>query len=96
MKGRGMQIQPPTAAHHNGQREPTSRLERALRTSARLGEERSIVDLVLLACDFSDDPLEIGELVDGLVAEASTRLRSPERDPMLNRGSAAPRRLGAC
>ena len=84
-----------TAARRNGVPEPTSRLESVLRTSARLGEERSIVDLVLLACDFSDDPVEIGSLVDGLVTEASNRLRSPERDPMPRRRNAAGRRAGA-
>ena len=73
----------PTPARDARAPQPIPRLERALRTSARLGEERSIVDLVLLACDFSDDPLEIGELVDGLVEETSTRLLSLERDPML-------------
>jgi hypothetical protein len=56
-----------------------------VRESARFGEERSLVDLVLLACDFSDDPVEIGDMVDGLVTEASSRLLTGERDPMLGR-----------
>ena len=66
-------------------------LERALRTSARLGEQRSLVDLVLLACEFSDDALEIENLVDGLVSEASERLLRASQDPMLQRRSAATR-----
>ena len=79
-----MQTQP-SAAQRDSQPEPTSRLECALRTSARLGDERSLVDLVLLACEFSDDPLEIEGLVDGLAAEASSRLLGASRDPMLCR-----------
>jgi hypothetical protein len=81
----------PSAAHRDSQPEPTGRLERALRTSARLGEERSLVDLVLLACEFGDDPLEIEGLVDGLVTEASSRLLRASEDPMLRGRPAAQR-----
>jgi len=75
------------ATETNSQPEPIGRLESALRSSARLGEERSLVDLVLLACDFSDDPTEIGELVDALVTEASSRLVGAERVRMPVRGA---------
>jgi hypothetical protein len=66
--------------------EPAPLLESAIRTSARLGEERSLVDLVLLACDFSDDRQEIDRLVDGLVLEAASRLLPASQDPMLRHG----------
>jgi hypothetical protein len=73
----------PNEARHERPLEATGPLECALRTSARLGDERSLVDLVLLACEFSDDPLEIEGLVDGLVAESSSRLVPASDDPML-------------
>jgi hypothetical protein len=73
----------PIEARHERPLEATGPLECALRTSARLGDERSFVDLVLLACEFSDDALEIEGLVDGLVAVSSSRLVPASDDPML-------------
>lgn len=78
-----------TERGHSLEFEELDPVARAVRESARLGEERSLVDLVLLACDFSDDPVEIGNMVDGLVTEASSRLLSSEDDPMLGRWSPA-------
>ncbi len=42
------------------------------------GEELSIVELVVAACEFSEDQGEIADLVDGLVETERVRLVRPD------------------
>ena len=42
----------------------------------------SLVDVILLACDFSDDQTEIADLVDDLVRSSHARLLSLREDRM--------------
>ena len=59
------------------------RLEGVLRSLDPLGAEMSIVELVLFACDATDDQTEVRDLVDGLVSNGAARLLPRDADPML-------------
>lgn len=58
-------------------------LESALRAADPDGCEMSLVDLVLLACDVSEDETEVNDMVDGLIQRGAARILPLERDPML-------------
>ena len=58
-------------------------LERALWDLDPGCPERSLVDTVLLACDLSDDAMEIDDLVSGVIERRTTRILPQQRDPML-------------
>ena len=64
-------------AHH--------RLERELRAGHPCGHEISLVDLVLLACEVSEDEGEVGDVVDGLIDSGAARILPVRCDPMLER-----------
>ena len=61
---------------------PRERLARAL---DHCGPEMSLVDVVLLACDLSEDATEIDDLVASVIRSAATRIVPEQRDPMLAR-----------
>jgi len=56
-------------------------LERALRAADPRGLELSLVDLVLLACDVSEDESEVGDLVDGLIRSGAARVLPATCEP---------------
>ena len=58
---------------------------RSLRTLDPCAKEMSLVDLVLLACDFSEDATGIDDLVEGAIQSGAARILPGERDPMLVR-----------
>ena len=62
---------------------PIDTLESALRSSDPAGREMSLIDLVLFACDVSEDATEVGDVVDGLIARGTARVLPIERDAML-------------
>ena len=64
---------------------PRESLERALRALDPCGPELSLVDVVLLACDVSEDATEIDDLVAGVIRSATARILPQKRDPMLAR-----------
>ena len=64
---------------------PRESLERALRALAPCGPALSLVDVVLLACDVSEDATEIDDLVAGVIRSATARILPQQRDPMLAR-----------
>jgi hypothetical protein len=47
----------------------------------------SLVDVVLLACDFSEDPAGIDDLVEGVIQSGAARILPRDRDPMLVRAA---------
>ncbi len=51
--------------------------------------ETSIIDLVLLACELSEDEGEIADVVDGAIRSGAVRILPSHRDPMLGRLDAA-------
>ena len=61
-------------------------LERNLWNLDPASTERSLVDTVLLACDLSEDAMEIDDLVSGVIQRQTTRILPRERDPMLSQG----------
>jgi len=71
-------------------------LQRGLRAVDPRGPEISLVETVLLACDFSEDATEIDDLVSGAIRSQAARILPRQRDPMLvrnqNRGP-LPRKL---
>ena len=64
--------------------ERLARLSGALRNVDPLGIELSIIEVVLLACDASEDQGEIRDLVDGLIQSGSARVLPAARDPLLS------------
>ena len=58
-------------------------LERALWNLDPGNPERSLVDTVLLACDLSEDAMEIDDLVSGVIQRRTSRILPRQRDPML-------------
>ena len=58
-------------------------LERALWNLDPASPERSLIDTVLLACDLSEDAMEIDDLVSGVIQRRTTRILPRQRDPML-------------
>jgi hypothetical protein len=43
----------------------------------------SLIDLVLFACDLSEDATEVNDIVDGLIENGAARILPIERDPLL-------------
>ena len=64
---------------------PRESLERTLRSLDPCGPELSLVDVVLLAWDVSEDATEIDDLVAGVIRSATARILPQPRDPMLAR-----------
>ena len=64
---------------------PRERLERALRDFDTGCPEISLVDVVLLACEVSEDATEIDDLVADVIRDATSRILPQQRDPMLAR-----------
>jgi hypothetical protein len=60
-------------------------IEVALRACGPAGCDMSLVDVVLLACDLSEDEGEINDIVDGLIDRGAARLLPAGADPMLVR-----------
>lgn len=65
------------------QRAPIDHLECALRAASPSGCEMSLIDLVLFACDLSEDATEVNDIVDGLIENGAARILPIERDPLL-------------
>jgi len=65
--------------------QPRERLERALRDFDTRCPEISLIDVVLLACDVSEDATEIDDLVADVIRGATPRILPQQRDPMLAR-----------
>jgi len=65
------------------QAQARQRMERALRASDPCGAELSIVELVLFACEVSEDAGEVDDLVDAMIGAGAVRLLPRERDPFL-------------
>jgi hypothetical protein len=61
------------------------RLERPLFANDPRGSEISLVDLVLFACDASEDETEVADLVDGAISTGAARILPVDCDPMLAR-----------
>lgn len=57
--------------------------EHAVRALDPCAAEMSIVDVVLLACDLSEDATEIDDLVASAIQSGAARILPGERDPML-------------
>ena len=68
---------------------PIAPLEAALRACDPDGCEMSLVDLVLLACDVSEDESEVNDIVDGLIARGAARILPAACDPMFAQLEAA-------
>ncbi len=66
---------------------PLESIERALRAFDPSGPEMSLVDVVLLACDFSEDATGIDDLVEGVILSGAARILPRVRDPMLVRAA---------
>ena len=66
---------------------PLERFERALRALDPCGPELSLVDVVLLACDLSEDATGIDDLVEGVIESGAARILPRRRDPMLVRSA---------
>jgi hypothetical protein len=49
------------------------------------GSEMSLVDVVLFACDESEDETEVADLVDCAIASGAARILPTDCDPMLER-----------
>ena len=64
-------------------------LERLLRTADPTGNggacETSLIDLVLAACDVSEDAVEVDDLVDCAIQSGAAHVLPASRDPMLVR-----------
>jgi hypothetical protein len=58
-------------------------LEQLLRASHPGGGEISLIDLVLLACDLSDDAGELNDLVDCVIESEAARILPADCDPMM-------------
>ncbi len=67
--------------------QPLDCLDGALRALDSCGPEISLVDVVLLACDASEDAAEINDLVAGVIQSGATRILPRQRDPMLGRAT---------
>ncbi len=88
-----METTRPTAGQEDGSnaREPgqappetLTRLSGALRSIDPQGVELSIIEVVLLACDASEDQSEICDLVDGLIHSGAARILPAADDPLLS------------
>lgn len=64
---------------------PEERLERALRVAAGDSAEMSLVELVLFACETSEDEAEIDDLVGAMIRSRRARLLPWDADPFLHR-----------
>ena len=64
---------------------PFESIEPALRALDPCGQEISLVDVVLLACDASEDATEIDDLVARVIRSGAARILPRLRDPMLVR-----------
>ncbi len=60
-------------------------LDRALRSQDPCGLEISLIDVVVLACDASEDAAEVNDLVAGVIQSGAARILPRQRDPMLVR-----------
>lgn len=58
-------------------------LERALQAVDSRGLETSLVEVVLLACDQSEDATTVDDLVEGVIRSGAARILPRDRDPML-------------
>ena len=65
------------------------RLDSSLWAADAGGLRLSIVVLVLLACDVSEDPSEVGDLVGGAIGSGAARVLPVACDPMLGRSDRA-------
>lgn len=68
---------------------PTHPLETALRICGPEGRDMSLVEVVLLACDLSEDGSEVNDIVDGLIRRRAARVLPTDCDPMLRQVEAA-------
>ncbi len=68
---------------------PVAPLETALRACDPAGCEMSLVEVVLLACDLSEDETEVNDIVDGLIERGAARILPIDCDPMLVQVGAA-------
>ena len=64
-------------------------LDRAIRSCGPAGRDLSIVELVLLACDVTEDEGEVNDVVDGLIRCGVARVLPAADDPMLARRESA-------
>ena len=70
-------------------RRSTEPLERLLRASHPCGGEISLIDLVLLACDLSEDAGEVNDLVDCVIESGAARILPADCDPMMCRAESS-------
>jgi len=77
------------AIHPDPAVEDHAPLEAALRACGPAGCEMSLIDVVLLACDVSEDETEVNDIVDGLIQRGAARLLPATCDPMLSNLEAA-------
>ena len=61
-----------------------TRLEATLRTREPGGSEISLIDLVLFACDLSEDPGDVSDLVAGAIETGAARILPGSCDPMMD------------
>ena len=71
--------------HDSEPRRSAEPLERLLRASHPCGGEISLIDLVLLACDLSEDAGELNDLVDCVIESGAARILPADCDPMMRR-----------
>ena len=61
-----------------------TQLEGLLRESEPGGSDMSLIDLVLFACDLSEDAGEINDLVESAIESGAARILPRACDPMMN------------
>ena len=69
----------------NAPQRSSAPLETALQAVGPAGAEMSLIDVVLLACDVTEDETEVNDVVDALIQRGAARVLPAAEDEMLTR-----------